>query len=188
VRRLLLKNGNKLDPKSRWALRTWLASYPALRELYEAKEALSAFYRIRSHEQASRVLTALTDRLASSSLPEIKTFRSTLLRWRKEILAYFRTRSTNGMTEGFNGKAKLVKRRAYGYKSFTNYRLRLLTLLRQKFFHVALDVLHRPRDARGRRALGSGVRSMGAAVPGRIRPQRAKALGAGVRARTHRAR
>jgi len=41
-------------------------------------------------------------------------------------LAYFRTRSTNGMTEGFNGKAKLVKRRAYGYKSFTNYRLRLL--------------------------------------------------------------
>lgn len=30
------------------------------------------------------------------------------------------------MTEGFNCKAKLVKRRAYGYKSFSNYRLRLL--------------------------------------------------------------
>lgn len=126
VRRLLLRNGRDLDPKSRWALRTWLASYPALRELYEAKEALSAFYRIRSHEQASRVLTAFTDHLATSALPELKTFRGTLLRWRKEILAYFRTRSTNGMTEGFNGKAKLVKRRAYGYKSFANYRLRLL--------------------------------------------------------------
>ena len=33
--------------------------------------------------------------------------------------------STNGMTEGFNGKAKLFKRRAYGYRSFSNYRLRL---------------------------------------------------------------
>ncbi|MCA9588397.1 MAG: transposase, partial [Myxococcales bacterium] len=39
---------------------------------------------------------------------------------------YFRTRATNAMTEGFNGKAKLVKRRAYGYRSFRNYRLRLL--------------------------------------------------------------
>ena len=46
-------------------------------------------------------------------------------RWRRDILAYWQTRATNGMTEGFNGKAKLVKRRAYGYRSFTNYRLRL---------------------------------------------------------------
>jgi transposase len=34
--------------------------------------------------------------------------------------------ATNARTEGFNGKAKLVIRRAYGYKSFRNYRLRLL--------------------------------------------------------------
>ena len=33
---------------------------------------------------------------------------------------------TNGRTEGFNNKAKLVKKRAYGYRSFRNYRLRLL--------------------------------------------------------------
>jgi len=48
------------------------------------------------------------------------------MRRQAEILAYFRTRSTDGMTEGFDGKAKLVKRRAYGYKSFASYRLRLL--------------------------------------------------------------
>jgi transposase len=126
IRRLLLRNGRDLDPRSRWALRTWLAEHPALRELYDAKEALSGFYRIRSYGQASRVLTAMTDRLALSSVPELQTFRATLLRWRREVLAYFRTHSTNGMTEGFNGKAKLVKRRAYGYRSFTNYRLRLL--------------------------------------------------------------
>ena len=33
---------------------------------------------------------------------------------------------TNAITEGFNLKAKLVKRRAFGYRSFRNYRLRLL--------------------------------------------------------------
>jgi transposase len=126
VRRLLLRNGRDLEPRARWALRTWLADHPTLRELYDAKEALAGFYRIRSYEQAKRVFTELTDRLARSSVAEIQTFRTTLMRWRSEVLAYFRTRSTNGMTEGFNGKAKLVKRRAYGYRSFTNYRLRLL--------------------------------------------------------------
>lgn len=64
--------------------------------------------------------------MAASSLPEIQTLRRTLLRWRREVLAYFFARITNGRTEGFNNKAKLVKRRAYGYRSFTNYRLRLL--------------------------------------------------------------
>lgn len=126
IRRLLLRNGRDLDARSRWVLRTWLADHPALRELYGAKEALASFYRVRSFEQASRLFTVLTDRLARSLVPELQTFRATLMRWRNEVLAYFRTRVTNGMTEGFNGKAKLVKRRAYGYKSFTNYRLRLL--------------------------------------------------------------
>jgi hypothetical protein len=50
LRRLLLRNGRDLDSKSRWALQTWLAQHPALRELYEAKEALSGFYRIRNGE------------------------------------------------------------------------------------------------------------------------------------------
>ena len=48
------------------------------------------------------------------------------MRWRIEILEHFRTGLTNGRTEGFNNKAKLVKKRAYGYRSFRNYRLRLL--------------------------------------------------------------
>ena len=126
VRRLLLRNGRDLDPRLRWALRTWLDAYPELRELYDAKESLAGFYRVRSYVQAARILTAITDGFARSLLPEILTLRRTLLRWRREILAYFQTRLTNGMTEGFNLKAKLVKRRAYGYRSFRNYRLRLL--------------------------------------------------------------
>jgi transposase len=57
---------------------------------------------------------------------ELETFRRTLLRWRREIVAYFGTGLTNARTECFNNKAKLVKKRAYGYGSFRNYRLRLL--------------------------------------------------------------
>ena len=53
---------------------------------------------------------AFTDSLASSQLPELKTLRRTLMRWRTEVLNYFRFRVTNGRTEGFNNKAKVVKR------------------------------------------------------------------------------
>jgi transposase len=71
-------------------------------------------------------LTRLTDILAKSTLKELKRFRRTLKSLRKEILAYFENRLTNARTEGFNNVAKLVQKRAYGYKSFQNYRLRLL--------------------------------------------------------------
>jgi transposase len=124
--RLLRRNPCKLDSATRWRLRCWLANKPALRELWAVKEAINRFYRIRGHGRARRALTALTDTMALSRLPEVLTLRTTLLRWRREVLAYFLCRLTNARTEGFNGKAKLVIRRAYGYKSFANYRLRLL--------------------------------------------------------------
>ncbi|MCA9584496.1 MAG: transposase, partial [Myxococcales bacterium] len=73
IRRLLLRNGRDLDPTSRWALRTWLAPHPALRALYETKERLASFYRIRSYEQAARVFTALTDSLAHAEVAELQT-------------------------------------------------------------------------------------------------------------------
>jgi transposase len=50
-----------------------------------------------------------TRTLAASLLQELQTLRRTLMRWRQEILAYFATGLTNGRTEGFNNKAKVVK-------------------------------------------------------------------------------
>jgi transposase len=60
---------------------------------------------------AGRALTRLTDEFARTQLPELKTRRRTLMKWRTETLAYFATGLTNGRTEGFNNRAKLVKRR-----------------------------------------------------------------------------
>jgi len=114
VRRLLLRNGRDLDGYRRFALRWWLSKHPELREVYECKEMLHSFYRIRGQRRAAHALMALTERMSRSTLPEIQTLRKTLLKWKEEILAYFYTRLTNGRTEGFNNKAKLVKRRAYG--------------------------------------------------------------------------
>lgn len=127
LRRWLLRPGRKLLREDRARLLNWLREHPELNQLYHAKESMHGFYRIRNRKRAAKVLTKITDTLALSDVPELKTFRRTLMTWRKEILAYFERRSvTNARTEGFNGKAKLVKRRAYGFRSFRNYRLRLL--------------------------------------------------------------
>ena len=62
----------------------------------------------------------------TSKIKAVKKLRRTLMSWRTEILNYFKTGLTNARTEGFNNVAKLVNKRAYGYKNFGNYRLRLL--------------------------------------------------------------
>lgn len=126
LRRLLLRRRHKMLYYERDALDRWLLDHSELREIYLAKEAMFSFYRIKGHNRAAKVLTKITDTLAHSKIKELKKLRRTLISWRQEILAYFQTRLTNARTEGFNNVAKLVQKRAYGYKSFENYRLRLL--------------------------------------------------------------
>ena len=127
IRRLLLRSRKNLEYFERSALDQWLEQHPVLHEIYHFKEALYGFYRIKGYNKAKRALAKMTDRMALSELPEIKTFRRTLMRWREEILNYFKTGITNARTEGFNNVAKLVQKRAYGVKSFEMYRLRYLS-------------------------------------------------------------
>ena len=104
----------------------WLNLHPELNELYHFKESLHGLYRVKGARRAKAAFAAMTDRMAHSKLPEIKTLRKTLLKWQNEVLNYFRYRLTNARTEGFNNIAKLVQRRGFGYKNFENYRLRTL--------------------------------------------------------------
>lgn len=127
AKKLLLMSGHDLGYLRRHALVQFLKAHPALSELYEWKERLHTFYRTRDYLKASQTFRRMVDEMAWSDLPEIKTLRRTMLKWKEEILNYFLTRLTNARTEGFNNKAKVVKRRAYGYRSFENYRLKVLT-------------------------------------------------------------
>ena len=126
VRRLLLKSGINLGVFERKALHRWLEDYPELKEVYFYKETLHLMYRCRGLGKAKGVLHRMIDEMASSKLPEIQTLRRTLMKWNREILLYFETRITNARTEAFNNSAKLIQRKAYGFKSFKNYRLRVL--------------------------------------------------------------
>lgn len=144
LRNILLKPGYQVLEYWRPRLKEWLKKYPALEEVYWAKERLSRFYRMRSVAQAAKELTRLTDSLTLSSVPELRRLRATLKKWRIAILNYWTSRQTNARVEGENNrsarsparwtkctevdepaeggcpegtrvnKAKLVKRRAYG--------------------------------------------------------------------------
>ena len=126
ARKLLLRNGKDLDFFTRSLIYRWLDAHPELKEIYMAKEALHGLYRVRGYHRAKHALKRMIDRFGHSKLKAIKTLRKTLLSWFEEILAYFETRASNGRTEAFNGKAKLIRKKGYGFRSFKNYRLRLL--------------------------------------------------------------
>lgn len=126
AKRLLLCSAKNLRYNERTAIHNFIAKYPHMAELYQWKERLHCFYRIKGHYKAYKAFKKIVDDMSFSLLPEIRTLRNTLLKWKDEILNYFYSNLTNGILEGFNNKASLLKRRAYGYKNPQNYRLQLL--------------------------------------------------------------
>ena len=126
AKKLLLMSSKRLDYFSRLALEDFLSRYPQLHELYCWKEKLHSFYRIKGYQRAKNTFIQICDEMAGSCLSEIKTLRRTLIKWQEEILNYFKTGLTNAKTEGFNNVAKVIKRKAYGYRNFKNYRLKFL--------------------------------------------------------------
>lgn len=125
-RRLILSNERNLPYALRSELRKYLEKHPKLQELHRLKERLHEFYRTKGLKRATQSLERLLRNLEVSLLPEAKTLRRTLMAWKETLLLYFKKRFTNGLTEALNGRAKLLQRRASGYRSFKNYRLRVL--------------------------------------------------------------
>ena len=58
---------------------------------------------------------------------------NTITNWLDEIIAYFDNRTTSGVVEGVNNKLKLIKRSAYGFRNFENYKNRCLLTWHFKF-------------------------------------------------------
>jgi len=126
IRKLLLKKYRDLEPYVRRVLDRWLEENPLVKEVYHFKEWMHRFYRIKGKSHARRVLIKITDLMAKSNVPELRSLRQTLHHWREEILQFFENGLTNGRTEGFNRVAKFIQRNAYGFRNFENYRRRLI--------------------------------------------------------------
>ena len=56
----------------------------------------------------------------------LRALAKTLTSWLEPIVAMWRYDKSNGITEGFHNKMEMMSRRAYGFRNFENYRLRVL--------------------------------------------------------------
>lgn len=121
----------KLTQKQKERLAALFKRYPALEPLYKKMREICDLlnlkaqkaYRCRSH---ARELLSHIDDLKQVGFPRLKTLARTLASWAEPIAAMWRFRKSNSITEGFHRKMKLIQRRAYGFRNFNNYRLRVI--------------------------------------------------------------
>ena len=84
------------------------------------REAFQQFWTYRSTYWAKRFFDQWLDRVNRSNLDEMKKVAKMLKRHERLIFNWFKTKEhfSNGIVEGFNNKAKLTIRKAYGFKHF----------------------------------------------------------------------
>ena len=122
----LLKHQDALTPKQQDTLEKVYRADPVLTRAHQLKEQFrTIFEMVQTIDHARKQLQkwirkAYTHHLFPTVVTQMKT-------WFSSILNYFHHRTTNGPSEGVNNKVKLVKRRAYGFRNFANFRLRILT-------------------------------------------------------------
>jgi transposase len=106
---------NAGDPKGE-VLATW-----------RAKELVRGLYDHHDADLALEFVRRLGNDLQDPELPEeARSLGRTLLRWQHQIAAWHQAHVSNGPTEAVNNLIKRVKRVAFGFRSFRNYRIRAL--------------------------------------------------------------
>jgi transposase len=103
--------------------------FPALGQLAEQRAALRAIFEDRSITSPAagrQRLEAWLEQVQALGLRALDRFGKTLSRWMDGIANYFRSRGSNGRTEGLNHGIRAILWRAYGMANFENFRLRVL--------------------------------------------------------------
>lgn len=99
---------------------------PDLRQAHQYYQSLISAINQRSKKQLQELLA-----LKWTSLPQaFQKVQRTLRQHKAEIFSSFKYgRYTNGPVEGTNNKIKVIKRTAYGFRNFFNFRARILLAL-----------------------------------------------------------
>jgi len=114
-------------------LQSYFNQVAGLEPLYRFKQDLMQLLlkkhqkRVEAKDLIPQLLWHMNELLESPWAP-LKTFGETLKSWIEPIVRMWRFTKTNGITEGLHNKMELISRRAYGFKNFKNYRLRVIAL------------------------------------------------------------
>lgn len=130
---LFRRNRTKCTPKQQGLLDAYLKSVPGLEICDLVQQELLYIVRQKqlsrkSTKQLLPVFLRIIDELQNSAFEELKTLGNTLWSWKEEIGRMLRFTKNNSITEGFHTKMEMISRRAFGFRNFQNYRLRVLAL------------------------------------------------------------
>jgi transposase len=131
--KLLQKHARNLTERQAGRLEDYLAGQPAVARIYAFKEELMTVLTAKRQTKdrcrilVHRLLDAIRQ-LAASPFEDCRKLARTLESWQVEIGRMWRFSRSNGITEGFHRKMKLIQRRAFGFRNFENYRRRVRAL------------------------------------------------------------
>jgi len=137
VRWLLLKNPENLKQTPRGDEHSRLAEALKLNEplaqAYYLKDELRQFWQQSSKATAAKFLDDWCCRAEATGIRVLRTMSHTLRGHRGGLLNWYDHPISTGPLEGTNNKIGLLQRRAYGYRRYDHFKLRLLTLHHAKF-------------------------------------------------------
>jgi transposase len=130
---LVRRHEENLKPEQRPKLLKYLRDHPAFGDLYVFKQKLCRLLRIkhRKARQCRRLIPhflGAIEQLKAWKMKPLLQLAETFDSWKEEIARMWRFTKNNGITEGFHTKMEMISRRAYGFKNFENYRLRVRVL------------------------------------------------------------
>ena len=125
-RKLILTRYNKLRDENKKACDLMLLYNDDLRQAHHLKEC---FYDICQNEKYSYQRNAFWEWVKAaekSGIPEFENCARTYRNWSEGILNAFKYKYTNGLTEGYNNKIKVLKRISFGVRNFNRFRTRII--------------------------------------------------------------
>lgn len=127
ARWLLLKRPKNLTRKQRGRLKELVQVNLRSVRAYLLKEQFQHFWTYRSADYARRFLARWTTMAMRSRLQPFKKFATTLRQHQRELLNWFLARGqfAAGATEGFNNKARITTRKAYGFRTYEHAEIAL---------------------------------------------------------------
>ncbi|NYT60608.1 transposase [Alcaligenaceae bacterium] len=125
---LMRRHHWKLASVQKERLRQYLAQPPVLQALYFAKQQLNGFLVMKSLKAkcAKQMLPKFLALIRLFEQSPAQALAATLTSWLEPIVRMWRFTKSNGITEGFHTKKEMLSRRAYGFRNFENYCMRVL--------------------------------------------------------------
>jgi len=122
-----------LTSQQKERLSLYFSNHSALKPIYEVKQGLTRLLLVkhqtaRECRQLIPIFLDYIEKLKAAIFEPLVTLGKTLESWQKEVVRMWRFTKSNGITEGFHNKMEMISRRAFGFRNFENYRLRVKAL------------------------------------------------------------